>query len=70
MVLEGLEILSDIEKSIKTENIKESQYNQNENKQINKVQRKLERWAKPENQRQISVRILNAFLEYISLATI
>jgi hypothetical protein len=40
MVLEGLEILSDIEKSIKTENIKESQYNQNENKQINKVQRK------------------------------
>ncbi|CAC9570453.1 hypothetical protein [uncultured Gammaproteobacteria bacterium] len=63
MVLEGLEILSDIEKSIKTENIKESQYNQNENKQINKVQRKLERWAKPENQRQINVRILNAFLE-------
>jgi hypothetical protein len=36
MVLEGLEILSDIEKSIKTENTKEDQYNQNENNEIKK----------------------------------
>ncbi len=63
MVLEGLEILSDIEKSIKTENTKEDQYNQNENNEIKKVQRKLKHWAKSERQGQINARILNAFLE-------
>jgi hypothetical protein len=63
MVLEGLEILSDIEKSIKTENTKENQYNQNENNEIKKVQRKLKLWAKSERQGQINARILNAFLE-------
>jgi hypothetical protein len=48
MVLEGLEILSDIEKSIKTENIKENQCNQNENNEIKKVQSRLKLWAKSE----------------------
>jgi hypothetical protein len=62
MVLEGLEILSDIEKSIKTENTKEDQYNQNENNEIKKVQSRLKLWAKSERQGQINVRILNAFL--------
>ncbi len=62
MVLEGLEILSDIEKSIKTENTKENQCNQNENNEIKKVQSRLKLWAKSERQGQINVRILNAFL--------
>jgi hypothetical protein len=45
MVLEGLEILSDIEKSIKTENTKENQCNQNENNEKKKVQSRIKHWA-------------------------
>jgi hypothetical protein len=44
--------LSDIEKSIKTENTKEDQYNQNENNEIKKVKSRLKLWAKSERQGQ------------------
>ncbi|BAS68409.1 hypothetical protein [Bathymodiolus septemdierum thioautotrophic gill symbiont] len=62
-IIKGLIILSDVKKSISTQNTKENEYNQSESNEIEKVRRKLKLWSKPERQQNINSQILNAYLK-------
>ncbi len=62
-IIKGLIILSEVKKSITIKNTKESEHNQNETKEIKKVQSRLKLWSKPERQQNINSKILNAFLK-------
>ncbi len=62
-IIKGLIVLSDIKKSILTQDIKEEKPNQSESDEVEKVQRRLKLWSKPERQQNINSQILNAFLK-------
>jgi len=62
-IIKGLIILSDVKKSISTQNTKEKKHNQSESDEIAKVQSRLQLWRKPEKQKNINTQILNVFLK-------